>query len=126
MERGHEHGDETAARRADDGYAFDIQMVEEGHCICQFSIRAVGCGIACILREPTAAFARAKVPEPMAGQIAKGQLGEALLRGISLFNQGLGGDLGALTDALALLRAVGMEDVARRTALQYLLLDRQT
>ncbi len=73
-----------------------------------------------------AAFARAKVPEPMAGQIAKGQLGEALLRGISLFNQGLGGDLGALTDALALLRAVGMEDVARRTALQYLLLDRQT
>jgi hypothetical protein len=71
------------------------------------------------------AFARAKVPEPMAGQIAKGQLGEALLRGVALFNQGLGGDLGALTDALALLRAVGMEDVARRAALQYLLLDRQ-
>lgn len=72
-----------------------------------------------------AAFAWGKVPEPMAGQIAKGQLGEALLRGISLFNQGLTGDLGALTDALCLFRAVGMEDVARRAALQYLLLDRQ-
>ena len=73
-----------------------------------------------------AAFAGAKVPDPMAGQIAKGALGEALLRGISLFNQSLSGDLGALTDALALLRSVGMEDVARRAALQYLLLDRQT
>ena len=72
------------------------------------------------------AFAGAKVPEPMAGQIAKGQLGESLLRGISSFNQGLGGDYQALTEALALFRAVGMEDVARRAALQFLLLDRQS
>lgn len=72
-----------------------------------------------------AAFGPAKVPEPMAGQIAKGQLGEALLRGISLFNQGIGGDYQALTEALTVFRAVGMEDVARRAALQFLLLDRQ-
>ena len=72
-----------------------------------------------------AAFAGAKVPEPMAGQIAKGQLGEALLRGIALFNQGIGGDYQSLTEALALFRAVGMEDVARRAALQFLLLDRR-
>ncbi len=72
------------------------------------------------------AFAGAKVPEPMAGQIANGQLGEALLRGVALFNQGLGGDYQALTEALSLFRAVGMEDVARRVALQFLLLDRQT
>ena len=71
------------------------------------------------------AFAGAKVPEPMAGQIANGQLGEAILRGVALFNQGLGGDFQALTEALALFRAVGMEDVARRVALQFLLLDRQ-
>ena len=70
-------------------------------------------------------FGAAPVPEPMAGQIAAGQLGEALLRGIALMGQGLGGDAGALTDAVALFRAVGMEDVARRAALQYLLLDRQ-
>ena len=73
-----------------------------------------------------AAFAGAKVPEPMAGQIANGQLGEALLRGISLFNQGLAGDYQALSEGLALFRSVGMEDVARRAALQFLLLDRQT
>ncbi len=72
-----------------------------------------------------AAFSGAIVPEPMASQIANGQLGEALLRGISTFNQGLGGDFQALTDALSLFRAVGMEDVARRAALQFLLLDRQ-
>lgn len=72
-----------------------------------------------------AAFSGAQVPEPMASQIANGQLGEALLRGISTFNQGLGGDFQAVTDALSLFRAVGMEDVARRAALQFLLLDRQ-
>jgi hypothetical protein len=49
-----------------------------------------------------------------------------LLRGVALFNQGLGGDYQALTEALTLFRAVGMEDVARRVALQFLLLDRQT
>lgn len=71
-----------------------------------------------------AGFAGAPVPEPMAGQIRNGQLGEALLRAIAAFNQGLGGDAGAMTDAIAIFRAVGLEDVARRAALQYLILDR--
>ena len=66
----------------------------------------------------------AMVPEPMAGQITAGQLGEALLRAVAAFNQGLSGDPRAVTDALVTLRAVGMEDVARRAALQYLILDR--
>jgi hypothetical protein len=63
-------------------------------------------------------------PEPMAGQIAAGQLGEALLRALAAFSQGIDGDVAAVTDGLAVLRAVGMEDVARRTALQYLILER--
>lgn len=73
-----------------------------------------------------AAFAdpAAPVPEPMASQIAAGQLGEALLRAMSAFSQGIDGDVAAITDALAVLRAVGMEDVARRAALQYLIIDR--
>ncbi|MCC5974409.1 MAG: hypothetical protein JJT81_10210 [Rubellimicrobium sp.] len=73
-----------------------------------------------------AAFAGAAVPEPMAGMIAEDRLGEALLRGISAFHQGLDGDPAGVTDALAVLRAVGLEEVARKAALQYLLLDRPT
>jgi hypothetical protein len=71
-----------------------------------------------------AGFGGAPVPEPMASQIRNNQLGEALLRAIASFNQGLGGDPAALTDAIAIFRAVGLEDVARRASLQYLILDR--
>jgi hypothetical protein len=71
-----------------------------------------------------AGFAGAPVPEPLATQIRDGRLGEALLRAIALFNQGLDGDPMALTEAIATFRAVGLEDTARRAALQYLLLDR--
>ncbi len=73
-----------------------------------------------------AAFAGQPMPEPMATEVRNGQLGEALLRAISAFNQGLAGDAPALTDALSVFRAVGLEDVARRAALQYLILDRPT
>jgi hypothetical protein len=71
-----------------------------------------------------AGFGGAPVPEPMASQIRNGQLGEALLRAIAAFNQGLDGDSAALTDSIAIFRAVGLEDVARRASLQYLILDR--
>ena len=53
-----------------------------------------------------------------------GKLGEALLRALALFEAGADGDLRSVSDALALLRYVGLEDVARRAALQLLLLDR--
>jgi hypothetical protein len=56
----------------------------------------------------------------------EGKTGEALLRAIALFDAGADGDLRSVTDALAVLRAVGFEDVARRAALQLLLLDRST
>lgn len=64
------------------------------------------------------------IPAPLATLITEEKLGEALLRAISLFNQGVDGDIDALTDALKVMRLVGMEDIARRAALQFLLLDR--
>jgi hypothetical protein len=73
-----------------------------------------------------AAFGGAAVPASIAAQISDGKLGEALLRAISLFNQGLAGDPGSITEALSVFRSVGLEDQARRAALQYLLLERQT
>ena len=65
-------------------------------------------------------------PQQLQGLIREGKLGEALLHGIDLFHQGFAGDLPALTDALALFRTVGLEDVARRAALQLMILDRDT
>ena len=50
--------------------------------------------------------------------------GEATLRAVTLLDDGYAGDLNALTQALATLRALGQEDTVRRAALQILLLDR--
>ncbi len=70
-----------------------------------------------------AAFTNAQPPEQLLSRARNDQLGEALLRTIALFNAGTDGDLTALTEALSFLRAVGLEDVARRAALQVLLLE---
>lgn len=56
----------------------------------------------------------------MAGE---GRTGEAILRSIATIGQGLAGDDVSFSEGIATLRALGLEDVARRTALQYLLLD---
>ena len=55
-----------------------------------------------------------------------GKLGEALLRTLAAMAAGLESDPMSISEGLALLRAVGLEDVARRAALQYLILDRAT
>ncbi len=72
--------------------------------------------------DPTGrAIAAAFDPTPpnhrYATYLADDRLGEALLRAALVLGQG-GGDADDLTDALVLFRAVGLEDVARRTALQ--------
>ena len=55
--------------------------------------------------------------------LADNRLGEALLRAALVLGRvDAEGDVDDLTDALALFRAAGLEDVARRTALQLLLL----
>ncbi|MEM1074223.1 MAG: hypothetical protein AAF665_12175 [Pseudomonadota bacterium] len=52
------------------------------------------------------------------------RMGEAILRALSLLEDGAAGDPLAMTEALATLRAFGLEDTVRRTALQVLLLER--
>ncbi len=51
-----------------------------------------------------------------------GQTGEAILRVVATIQQGLDGDRLALREGIATLRALGLEDIARRTALQYAIL----
>lgn len=73
-----------------------------------------------------AAFNGAAPPDVLQTLVNEGKLGEALLRAIAIFNSGYAGDTRSLTDALALFRSVGLEDVARRAALQLMILDRAT
>ncbi|ADO42226.1 hypothetical protein [Ketogulonicigenium vulgare] len=63
-------------------------------------------------------------PNAAADLINAGKLGEGLLKAITGAEAALTGDPAALAPALAALRLVGLEDVARRIALQVLLLDR--
>ncbi len=70
------------------------------------------------------AFHQPDIPDNIATLIADRKLGEALLITLRLFDAGADGDLRALTSALSVLRSVGLEDVARRAALQTLLLYR--
>ncbi|MBQ2263103.1 MAG: hypothetical protein II336_17295 [Loktanella sp.] len=73
-----------------------------------------------------AAFAGAPAPTELQSLVANGKTGEAMLRAVILFNEGYAGEARSLTDALALFRLVGLEDVARQAALQLMILDRAT
>jgi hypothetical protein len=66
------------------------------------------------------------VPEGPASRLLQdGRPGDAVLAAIGRLGDGAAGDLRALSEGLAVLRAAGLEDFARRTALQMLLLDRR-
>ena len=71
-----------------------------------------------------AAWTGAEIPAALQAHLDEGRTGEALLRAVSRFNQGLSGEPAALTEALATFRAAGLEETARRAALQALILDR--
>lgn len=70
-----------------------------------------------------AAFREAPPDSDIVAQARNGHLGVALLDTLSLTLEGAEGDVARLTSGLATLRALGLEDVARRTALQVILLD---
>lgn len=70
-----------------------------------------------------AAFDGGAMPAVLRSQLDEGRLGEVILRAMGLFASGADGNGQDLTDALATLRGVGLEDVARRAALQLMILD---
>ena len=73
-----------------------------------------------------AAFNGTPPPDVLQQLVKDGKLGEALLRAVAVFHAGYSGDNRSLTEALALFRSVGLEDLARRSALQLIILDRRT
>ena len=63
-------------------------------------------------------------PRELRRALDAGRLGEVILRAIALFDSGARGNPADLTAALATLRAIGLEDTARRGALQLMLIGR--
>ena len=51
--------------------------------------------------------------------------GEAILTAVDRITRGVQGNLDQVTEGLSILRMIGLEDVARRTALQLLMLERR-
>ena len=73
-----------------------------------------------------AAFAPFAQPGPeAAARLAGGRIGESLLIAIDQVTEGAKGDLRDVTEGLVVLRRVGLETVARRAALELLLLERR-
>lgn len=70
-------------------------------------------------------FSAGSAPVRLASLLETDRLGEAILRAMTLFTEGTSGDLDQVTDALALFRSVGLEDTARRAALEFLILERR-
>lgn len=64
----------------------------------------------------------APVPSDIDALLANGQLGEAILESMQLFAHGARGNLVDLAAAIAAFRRVGLEDTARRAALNLLIL----
>lgn len=71
------------------------------------------------------AFTGAPLSPAMEDRLRDGRIGEAVLEATDLITQGAVGDVSDVTEGLALLRRVGLEDAARRAALELLILERR-
>ncbi|MEL6204729.1 MAG: hypothetical protein AAFR47_05410 [Pseudomonadota bacterium] len=75
-------------------------------------------------RALAAAFSGTAAPSPRLARLqAEGKLGEALIVALTTVAAGASADPADLTGALVFLRTIGMEDTARRAALQLYLLE---
>lgn len=70
-------------------------------------------------------FSSPALPDDLAALAASGQVGMAILAAIQRIQTGVLGETRAVTEGLALLRALGLESVARRTALELMILERR-
>jgi len=113
-------GYETAARTLDaqtDKQKFMLS-VAQGAPDNAIAPGAIGAAIA-------GAFTAPMPAGPLAELLSQGRLGEAILGAMLLLKNETFADPGDIQVALATFRAVGLEDEARRTALQLLLLERR-
>ncbi len=76
-------------------------------------------------RAVAAGFAAPALPDDLAQLAATGNVGMGILAAISRIQTGVLGEDRAVTEGLALLRALGLETAARRTALELMILERR-
>ncbi|MCL3882601.1 hypothetical protein [Marivita sp. GX14005] len=68
----------------------------------------------------------ADLPSDIASMAAQDRIGEALLIALERFDSGAEGNHDDLTESIRILRSFGLEDVARRAALQLVILDMES
>lgn len=111
---------DLAARRhepADDTEAF-LAGLATGNLTGRTAPDSMGRAIATAFRTPA--------PSPEAQALIDGnRKGEAILVAIENIGRGVKGDLRGVTEGLSLLRLAGLEGVARRTALELMILERR-
>ncbi|MCV2881149.1 hypothetical protein [Actibacterium sp. XHP0104] len=76
-------------------------------------------------RAIASAFATPRVTPAMQARLNEGRSGEALLEALRLITDGARGDVSDISEGLSLLRLLGLEDTARRAALELLILERR-
>lgn len=69
-------------------------------------------------------FLTRNIPAPLARLVRDNHTGEAILRAITLFSEGARGDVDGISDAIALFRELGLEQTARRAALELIIAGR--
>lgn len=82
-------------------------------------------GTSALGRAIAAGFAAPQLPADLAALAQSGAVGMATLAAISRIQAGIYGEERALTEGIALLRALGLESAARRTALELMILERR-
>jgi hypothetical protein len=73
----------------------------------------------------SAGFAEPPIPDDFRIMLEQKRIGEVILLAMSRIEHGTAGDLRGVTEGLSVLRHIGLEDAARRTALELMLLDRR-
>lgn len=72
-----------------------------------------------------AAFRNPEIPARTATLLQENRLGEVVLHAIDQISSGIAGDFADVAEGLAILRHLGLEETARRAALELIILDRQ-
>ena len=73
----------------------------------------------------SAAFTAPTMADDFRLMLDQNRIGEVILLAMSRIEHGTAGDLRGVTEGLSVLRHIGLEDAARRTALELILLDRR-
>ena len=73
----------------------------------------------------SAAFTAPSIGDDFGLMLDQNRIGEVILLAMARIEHGTTGDLRGVTEGLSVLRHIGLEDAARRTALELMLLDRR-